>query len=46
MNSKSPSNPQVHAATGRCSECLFMWPLSDYAGHSVLRCFFSSYGTV
>ena len=23
-----------------------MWPLSDYAGHNVLRCFFSSYGTV
>jgi len=37
---------QVHSATGRYTEYLCMWKLSDYADHSLLRCFFCSYGTV
>jgi len=37
---------QVHSATGRCIEYLCLWQLFDYAGHSLLRCFFPSYGTV
>ena len=40
------SDPQVHAAPGRCTECLSMWPLSDCTGCNVLRCIFPSYGTV
>jgi hypothetical protein len=42
----SPPYSQVHAATGRYTECLSERPLSDYVGHFVLRCFFCSYGTV
>jgi len=38
--------PQVPAATGRCAECLSVWPLSDCTGYIVLRCLFCSYGTV
>jgi len=37
---------QVHAALGRCTECFSMWPLPDCTGCNVLRCIFSSYGTV
>jgi len=40
------SNPQVYAADGKCTEYRSVWPLSDYAGHNMLRCFFCSYGTV
>ena len=40
------SNPQVHAADGKCTEYQSVWTLSDYAGHNVLRCFFYSHGTV
>jgi len=46
MYSNSPSNPQIHAATGRCAECLPVWPLSDCTCHDVLHCLFCSYGTV
>jgi hypothetical protein len=41
-----PSNPQVHAADGRYTEYRSVWPLSDFTGHNVLRCFFCSHGTV
>jgi hypothetical protein len=37
---------QVHAATGRRTEYWSLWPLSDYAGHNVFRCFFCNYGKV
>ena len=40
------SNPQVHAADGKCPEYRSVWSLSDYAGHNVLRCIFCSHGTV
>ena len=46
MFSNIPSNPQVHAATGRFTECLIVRPLSDYAGHNVLQRLFRSYGMV
>ena len=46
MYSNSPSNPQVRAAHGRCAQYLSVWPLPDCTSHYVLRCFFSSYGTV
>jgi len=45
MYSNSPSNPQVHATHGRFTECLSVWPPTDYDGHNVLRRIFSSYGT-
>ena len=41
-----PSNPQVHAADGECNEYRSVWPLSDFTGYNVLRCFFCGYGTV
>jgi len=46
MYSNAPSNPQVHAAHGRCAECPSVWPFPDFAGLDVLYCFFCSYGTV
>ena len=44
--STCPSNPQVHAATGRYTECLSMRLISDCTGHNVFCCFFYGYGRV